>query len=100
MEAFGKLSKSGLMEPIPEKTREHLENERHRINEEIRNYPTPIAGCDAQFNYLKRRAGEDRSGIGSVEGRSGQVDTRGFATCEAFFVRTASGSDRVLEALD
>ena len=31
---------------------EHLENERHRINEEIRNYPMPIAGCDEQFSYL------------------------------------------------
>ena len=29
-----------------------LENEKRRINEEIRNYPTPIAGCDAQFNSL------------------------------------------------
>jgi hypothetical protein len=28
------------------------ENEKRRINEEIRNYPTPIAGCDAQFNFL------------------------------------------------
>ena len=22
------------------------------INEEIKNYPTPIAGCDAHFNWL------------------------------------------------
>ena len=22
------------------------------INEEIRNYPTPIAGCDTYFNWL------------------------------------------------
>lgn len=35
-----------------DKIRERLEAERHRINEEIRTYPTPIAGCDAQFNYL------------------------------------------------
>jgi hypothetical protein len=31
---------------------DELENEKRRINEEIRNYPTPIAGCDAQFNFL------------------------------------------------
>lgn len=32
--------------------RDHLESERHRIYEEIKNYPTPIPACDAQFNYL------------------------------------------------
>lgn len=40
------------MELSSEKAREHLESERHRVNEAIRNYPTPIAACDAQFNYL------------------------------------------------
>jgi hypothetical protein len=29
-----------------------LEAEKQRLYEEIRNYPTPIAGCDQQFNYL------------------------------------------------
>jgi hypothetical protein len=29
-----------------------LEAEKRRLYEEIRNYPTPIAGCDQQFNYL------------------------------------------------
>jgi hypothetical protein len=29
-----------------------LENLRHGIFEEIRNYPRPVAGCDQQFNYL------------------------------------------------
>jgi hypothetical protein len=31
---------------------EQLDAERRRLYEEIRNYPTPIAGCDQQFNYL------------------------------------------------
>lgn len=26
--------------------------EKQRLYQEIRNYPTPIAGCDQQFNYL------------------------------------------------
>ncbi len=29
-----------------------LEAEKRRLYEEMRNYPTPIAGCDQQFNYL------------------------------------------------
>lgn len=40
------------MESLLEAIRQHLENERHRVNEEIRNYPPPIPACDAQFNYL------------------------------------------------
>jgi hypothetical protein len=35
-----------------ERSVEELEDEKRRINEEIRVYPTPIAGCDAQFNSL------------------------------------------------
>lgn len=31
---------------------ESLEAEKRRLYEEIRNYPTPIAGCDQQFNHL------------------------------------------------
>lgn len=40
--------------------RKQLEKERDRINEEIKNYPRPIPGCDAQFNYLL----EERTKIG------------------------------------
>ena len=31
---------------------DQLENGKRRINDEITNYPTPIAGCDAQSNFL------------------------------------------------
>lgn len=30
----------------------YLEERRRPVEEEIRRYPAPIAGCDAQFNYL------------------------------------------------
>ena len=32
--------------------RSHLEGERDRVCGEIRDYPTPIPRCDAQFNHL------------------------------------------------
>lgn len=32
--------------------RQHLEEEKRRIYDEIRNYPPPIPACDAQFNHL------------------------------------------------
>ncbi|MEX2115090.1 MAG: hypothetical protein WD845_17985 [Pirellulales bacterium] len=37
---------------LPEDSEQFLEAERRRLYEEIRNYPTPIAGCDQQFNHL------------------------------------------------
>jgi hypothetical protein len=39
--------------------RAHLENQRTHINDQIGRYPTPIAGCDQQFNYLL----EQRTGL-------------------------------------
>ncbi len=32
--------------------RAHLKSVKAPIDQDIRNYPTPIAGCDAQFNFL------------------------------------------------
>ena len=32
--------------------RSELECARKSLNDDISNYPTPISGCDAQFNYL------------------------------------------------
>jgi hypothetical protein len=42
----------GMSEGDLRVTEKFLEAERQRLYEEIRNYPTPIAGCDEQFNYL------------------------------------------------
>jgi hypothetical protein len=32
-----------------------LQKEKALLDEEIRSYPRPIAGCDAQFNHLLER---------------------------------------------
>lgn len=32
--------------------RSWMESEERRVKEEIASYPTPIAGCDQQFNHL------------------------------------------------
>jgi hypothetical protein len=31
---------------------------RDTLQDEIRNYPTPIAGCDQKFNYLLEKRGQ------------------------------------------
>ena len=36
---------------VPQCVRE-LEERKAQLYAEIKNYPTPIAGCDQQFNYL------------------------------------------------
>lgn len=45
-------------DPTPGASREELQRRMAAILDEIRHYPTPIAGCDDQFNYLceKREA--------------------------------------------
>jgi hypothetical protein len=35
-----------------QKVRQHLEVARDALNAEIRDYPTPVSGCDAQYNHL------------------------------------------------
>lgn len=39
-------------ETLVDEARQRLAAARHLIAEEISAYPTPIAGCDAQFNHL------------------------------------------------
>jgi hypothetical protein len=46
------------LENIWQRIRDHLESERQRIHEEIKEYPRPIPACDVQFNFLlEQRAG-------------------------------------------
>jgi hypothetical protein len=46
-------------ESVAKRIRGLLEAAKHRIHEEIRTYPRPIAGCDLQFNHLL----EERAGL-------------------------------------
>ena len=45
-----------------------LRDARHRLDAEISAYPTPISGCDAQFNHLlaeRRRLARALSALGA-----------------------------------
>ena len=37
---------------MTQETSENLQEELRELNEKIGNYPSPITGCDEQFNYL------------------------------------------------
>jgi hypothetical protein len=47
-----------------------LQKERALIVEEIRSYPRPVAGCDAQFNYLLERRDAIDSALTALNTRS------------------------------
>ena len=46
------LTDTECVKSVWHRLRTHLEREKARIYEAIIHYPTPIAGCDQQFNYL------------------------------------------------
>jgi hypothetical protein len=51
----------------------HLEDRRRALAAEIRNYPTPIPRCDAQFNHLyeqQARLARELDRIGAVTGKT------------------------------
>jgi len=47
--------------------RAELSHARHLIQAEISGYPTPISGCDAQFNHLLAEREKVLSAIKSLE---------------------------------
>ena len=49
---------------------ENLQKELRKLNEEIGNYPTPITGCDEQFNYLLEKRSEMEKRIRELSKRS------------------------------
>ncbi len=55
--------------------RKHLEAEKTRIREAIGAYPTPIAGCDQQFNHLL----EQRTEVSHELARLDDAETEGLA---------------------
>ena len=68
-----------LVKATSETSMVHLEAEKRRIDEEIKNYPRPIAACDLQFNHLleerARLAGElDRMDEGLKDAREAEPE--------------------------
>mgnify|MGYP007046922238 CR=1 FL=1 len=47
--------------------RDYLDALKAPIDVEIRNYPSPVAGCDAQFNHLIERRAEIAGELGRLE---------------------------------
>jgi len=61
------------LESMWNEIRLHLEDRRRALAAEIRNYPTPIPRCDAQFNHLyeqQARLARDLDQIGALTGNN------------------------------
>lgn len=64
------LVKDPATNPALRRLREHLWRLKAPIDRQIREYPTPIAGCDAQFNHLldeRRRLARDLNRLDEIE---------------------------------
>ena len=64
---------SAKLESMRNEIRLHLKDLRRTLAAEIRNYPTPIPRCDAQFNHLceqQARLARDLDQIGAPAGKS------------------------------
>ncbi|HMG59122.1 MAG TPA: hypothetical protein VK583_05300 [Burkholderiales bacterium] len=64
---------SAKLESMWNEIRHHLEDRRRALAAEIRNYPTPIPRCDAQFNHLyeqQARLARDLDQTGALTGNN------------------------------
>ena len=72
---FQELAKKALEEANERKSEDKskLIEQLKKINDQISTYPTPIAGCDAQFNYLLEEKERISKIIASNKGRDQSV---------------------------
>lgn len=64
---------SAKLESMWNEIKLHLEDRRRSLGAEIRNYPTPIPRCDAQFNHLyeqQARLARELDRIGALTGKN------------------------------
>jgi chorismate mutase len=61
------------IQPLKDSLRDHLERIKQPINAEIRSYPLPAAGCDAQYNHLI----EQRSGLAKEIAELDSLNSKG-----------------------
>ncbi len=78
--------------------RRHLEQRKRALVAEIRGYPQPIAGCDAQYQHLADQRAAVARELGRLE-RAGACDDAVRAFIDASTVLDDDTSRRLLAAL-
>jgi hypothetical protein len=92
------MNATQLASAIGSEVTELLAARKARLYEEIRNYPTPIAGCDQQFNYLL----EQQSLVIGELAAARQIVARGPSDRDALslmadFIRSSQSLDATLK---
>ena len=62
----------------------HLRELRKRLAGEIRDYPTPIPRCDAQFNHLYEQLGRLSRDLDAIEGKSERAAAEAFLATKPY----------------
>ncbi len=70
-----------------------LEDERHKVSDEIGSYPAPITACDEQFNYLLEKRDRIFRELARVRRAAGEPAS--LATCSRFIVQLVESSDLI-----
>ena len=83
------------MSNVWQSIRSRLESERDRIHREIRDYPTPIPRCDAQFNYLLEQRDSIARELQGFESVAGSGNTANASRLIEAFISEADLSDAV-----
>jgi hypothetical protein len=65
----------GDIEQQLREVRDHLREMRHRLDEEIRHYPTPIPRCDAQFNHLFEQRARLNRALERIDASTGRAES-------------------------
>ncbi len=81
-EKMDDLVKDPATNPALRRIRELLLRRKAPIDRQIREYPTPIAGCDAQFNHLldkRRRLAQDLNRLDAIEKKAPGEQERALA---------------------
>ena len=75
----------------------YLERRSRELNEEVRNYPTPIARCDEQLTKLieqrTRAVNNLKLGIDAGPAQPGHADRRWLAALDAFIADPQAATD-------
>jgi hypothetical protein len=83
--------------------RSYLERRSRELNEEVRNYPTPIARCDEQLTKLieqrTRAINNLQRVVDAGTAQSGRADPRWAAALEALLADSAATDDETEIAL-
>jgi hypothetical protein len=93
--AIGNEGRLGDIEQRLCEVRSHLLEMKHRLDEEIRHYPTPIPRCDAQFSHLFEQRARLNGTLERIDASRGHSESIGLLE---EFVRSPAYLDEAAEA--